>query len=145
MELDVARMARHRMYQEKYMPTAEEAFESFQDNLNNGESAQVFNTHHEDKRSFERAVSRTQVIEVLLNGYVIEAQRQDGQSFDMLIMSYVKITSGYRPLHVAIHLEKDICTVKTVYDPRSKREQWAENLETRLFYIEKCEKEEIVC
>lgn len=139
-KLDEARMARHTAYLEKKLPLAEQVWEAFQDNLNNGESAQVLDTKHKDKRSFERAVSRSHILSVLKNGYVIDIQGHSSNSFDMLIMSYVKLSKGYRPLHVAITLTEDICTVKTVYDPRSKHEQWDDNLETRLFFIKEEEK-----
>lgn len=137
-DLDVARMERHKRFLDKNLPAAEKAVEEMQEKIENGESIQILMTKHENKRSLERAFSNRNIMEVLENGYAIDFQGRDSHSIDILIMGYVKISNGeYRPLHVALNIRDNVYTVKTVYDPRSKAEQWDDNYETRLFFIKK--------
>jgi predicted RNA-binding protein Jag len=139
--LDVAKMERHQKFLEKHLPMAEKAVEEMQTKIENGDSIEICLTKHENKRSFERAISNRQVMEVIECGYVIEYQGKNIDSIDVLMMGYVKISNGsYRPLHVALNIKDNVYTVKTVYDPRSKAVQWSNNYETRLFFVQKEEK-----
>ena len=134
---DLKRMERHQAYQEKVLPIGEDMVEAMQAKLIEKEVSVIL-SYHEKEREFERAVSREDVLRVLEDGYVIEVQgiQKDRKgnllSIDVLLMSYVKITKGYRPLHVAVNLKQNEITVKTVYDPRSREWQWEDNYENLL-------------
>ena len=138
MQKDEARMARHQQYLEQHLPLVEELFSEFQDRVKIGEDFKILNTKHENKRSLERAVSMSDVKSVIVDGFIIETSIIAENVYDVLIMSFIKMKSvkKYRPLHVSaiFHANQHVLTVKTVYDPRSKEEQWTNNYTTRVFF-----------
>lgn len=137
-EFDVARMVRHQSYQKKHLPVVEKLFATFQNKIENNEIVNIINTHHKNKRSFERAVSKVDMMTVISEGDIIETSKINETTYDVLIMSYIKSKSTimYRPLHVSavFHADKDTIVIKTVYDPRSKAEQWTNNFTERVFF-----------
>jgi len=143
-ELDVSRIKKHRRFQKKYLPLAETAVDAFQDKIIRGENVQILVSRHGNKREFERCISHREIMQVIEEGYPIEFQGYNRDSMDILMMSYVKIgKKNYRPLHVAIAVDKNYETVivKTAYDPRTREWQWEKNYQKRLFYFNKVEQE----
>jgi len=134
--IDEERMKRHQQYLDKHLPAIECLFNIFQDKINNSDHVAIIDTRHKDKRALERAVSQKDIMTVLKNGDIIETSKIDESTYDVLIMSYVKNTTNYRPLHISaiFDADRDMLKIKTVYDPRSKEEQWTNSYTTRVFF-----------
>lgn len=134
--IDEERMKRHQKYLDKHLPAVECLFHTFQDKINNLEEVHIVDTRHKDKRALERAVSQKDIMTVLKYGDIIETSKMDDSTYDVLIMSYVKNTTSYRPLHISAIFDaaNDLLKIKTIYDPRSKKEQWTNNYTTRAFF-----------
>lgn len=143
-DLDVSNIRKHQEFQEKYLPLAESAVDTIQNKIGNGQNVQVLITRHGNKREFERCISHREIKQVIEEGYPIEFQGYNRDSMNILMMSYVKIgKKNYRPIHVAIAVDKNYETVfvKTAYDPRTREWQWEKNYQKRLFYFNKAEQE----
>ena len=70
---------------------------------------------HALERMIERVVSRTQVLEVLVKGDIIEEYDDDKPFPSTLILAFV----GKRALHVVVALNLGTAFVITVYEPQS--------------------------
>ena len=70
---------------------------------------------HALERMIERGISRTQVLEVLEKGEIIEEYDDDKPFSSALILGF----ASKRPLHVIVALNAGTAFVITVYDPKS--------------------------
>ncbi|MDX8367684.1 DUF4258 domain-containing protein [Cytobacillus sp. IB215665] len=134
MKIDSERTEKHHAVQSKLKPKVELVLEKFQKQLAEG-NAEVLWTKHEKQRELFRSFSRRSVLEAIQNGWVIEAYNNNDRSMSVLIIYFLKTTSGnYRPMHVYVNISKNVCNVITVYDPRSGEHMWSDNYQKRVLY-----------
>lgn len=90
---------------------------------------------HAEFRELWRAVSQKHVLEVFLNGELIECHKHKKEC-GYLISYYIKTGVGqYRPIHVRAVMPKNNTkhmTIVTVYDPRSKSYKWNKDFDRRI-------------
>ncbi|MFT9486774.1 MAG: DUF4258 domain-containing protein [Tepidibacillus sp.] len=94
-------------------------------------------TRHANKRMLDRAISTQVLINSLDDGLPIEMYTVDGE-VHLLIFTAIKEEKKYRPLHIAIKVEKNQkYSIKTIYDPRSQAWKWDESLTQRVCWCKK--------
>jgi hypothetical protein len=114
--------ARHQERMAWAVPIGETYLEDLQARIDTIEIA--FSKHFLRERSFERVLSRKEILEVLKHGWVIEFYYHDKKA---CVLGY---TSDYRPIHVYIEF-RDVPVVITAYNPRSKSWRWNKSLDER--------------
>lgn len=114
--------------QSKFLPTGEQEHENFLKKLK-GNTATIETDAHFTKRSQERAVSTSEVLSVIENGWAVERNQSVGKA-SIVLLGYVG--KNYRPLHVVVNqLSDSKWLVLTCYDPRSHAWKWTETFDER--------------
>lgn len=132
-----AKYERWKKFQEKSIPIGEDELEVFRGYLENGEAVIRYGDHY-NVRSFERAVSRKSIREILLYGWVIERNHSYyTQTTRLVLLGY---TSEKRSLHVVCELySEDKWEVITTYSPVSQPHKWGNNYQERICFCKEDE------
>jgi hypothetical protein len=122
--------------QKRQILIAENELESFRQSLVDGNGVLTFKKHA-NKREYERAFSKMNILEAVQDGWTIERTFHAGQ-VKIIIMYYIRTSQrSYRPVHVVCSFQEDCpqrWTVITVYDPRTKPWKWGENFQKRVCF-----------
>lgn len=112
----------------KFLPTGVTEHENFLKKLK-GNIATVEMDAHFMKRSKERAVSLSEVLSVIDNGWVIERNQTVGKA-SIVLLGYVG--KNYRPLHIVVNqLSDNKWLIITSYDPRTHAWKWTDSFDER--------------
>ncbi|QZT33663.1 DUF4258 domain-containing protein [Caldalkalibacillus thermarum TA2.A1] len=87
----------------------------------------AFSKHFTRGRSYERAFARSEILQMLKYGWVIEYDPRDKKA---CVLGY---TAEYRPIHVIISFG-DVPVVITAYNPRSKQWKWNKSFDRRICF-----------
>lgn len=122
--------------QSKFCPVGEKEFESFREKYEKGKAIIEFDRHFV-KRSFERVVTQSNIIEAIKFGWVIERNKTMGQ-VSIVILAYVG--KSYRPIHIVFNIvDDDKWIAVTTYSPSAHSWKWSKGYDQRICF---CEHEE---
>lgn len=124
--------------QKKYVPIGDAEHERFIKKFLKGEAKVIFDRHLSEKRQNERCISEMDIRDILLNGWVIERNFNNGKN-SIVVLGY---TSNYRPLHVVfIYLNTKTWLAITAYDPRTHMWKWNSSFDERICFEDNCKGE----
>jgi hypothetical protein len=138
-ELCAKKHKRWKKYQSIFIPIGEEEHNIFIQNFEKGNAQLSLKSYldqdrpHADLRTFQRAISKRDLIDVVLNGWVIERNYfPDEQVIRLVILGY---TRRYRPLHVVCEIVNELdWEIVTVYSPLSKKHKWGNEYQERVCF-----------
>lgn len=136
-EICSAKHKRWKRNQKKFIPIGEKEHEMFIKNFKKGEGELIYSDHCL-KRCYERAISRSDIDDVLEYGWVIE-RTQIGYMQDVYL-TILGYTMRKRPLHVVVFVDtSEEWTVVTTYTPRNDLAKWSNDYQERICFCNKDE------
>jgi hypothetical protein len=78
-------------------------------------------SRHMQQWCFGRFFSLTRLMACLHDGLPISLV---GTASHLVVLSAIKEGKSYRPTHLCLVVDENGVTIKTVYDPQSKKHQW---------------------